>query len=128
MNVCVCAAAFLACKGNLLKMIIISYIWVPILCWASTAIAPVMTNLAIEAGTTLAAGQITWWGMDIAEIRWALFEAGRGNVLGMVAVGAIGVLSIFYFKAMKHEEKEAKIRLGLDKEETKTSLGLEANK
>lgn len=116
MNVCVCAAAFLACKGNLLKMLIISYLWVPILCWSASAIAPMLTELAVKSGTTLAAGQITWWGMDIAEIRWALFEAGNGNIFGMVACGAIAVLAVFYFKSMKKEEKEAKKRLGLDSE------------
>lgn len=116
MNVCVCAAAFLACKGNLLKMIIISYIWVPILCWSATAIAPMLTELAIESGTTLAAGQITWWGMDIAEIRWALFEAGSGNIFGIAACVGFGLLSLYYLKSMKKEEKEAKKRLGFDSE------------
>lgn len=116
MNVCVCAAAFLACKGNLLKMIIISYIWVPILCWSATAIAPMLTDLAVKSGTTVAAGQITWWGMDIAEIRWALFEAGSGNVVGMIACAVLAALSIFYFKSMKKEEAEAKKRLGIDVE------------
>lgn len=114
MNVCVCAAAFLACKGNLLKMIIISYIWVPILCWSATAIAPMLTDLAIKSGTSVAAGQITWWGMDIAEIRWALFEAGAGNIFGIIACVGIALFSVFYFKSMKKEEKEAKERLGID--------------
>lgn len=115
MNVCVCAPAFLACKGNLLKMIIISYLWVPILCWSATAIAPTLTELAIKSGTAIAAGgEITWWGMDIAEIRWALFEAGLGNILGMIACVVIAVLTFFYFKSMKKEEKSAKERLGLN--------------
>lgn len=127
MNVCVCAAAFLSCKGNLLKMTIISYLWVPILLWSATAIAPKMTDLAIQAGTTLAAGQITWWGMDIAEIRWALFEAGSGNILGMVAVAGVGLLAIPYFKNMKKEEKAARIRMGLESpEEALTEMEMQA--
>lgn len=114
MNVCVCAAVFIVCKGNLLKMLIISYIWVPVLLWASTAIAPMLSDLAVSSGSTLAGGQITWWGMDIAEIRWALFEAGSGNIWGMIACGVIALLSVYYFKSMKKEEKAAKTRLGLD--------------
>ena len=59
MNVCVCAAAFVACKGNLIKMITISWLMCPILSWAASDAAPMLTTLANNAGQSaiIPAGQ-----------------------------------------------------------------------
>ena len=115
MNVCVCAPLFLAMRGDILKMTIISWIWCPILSYAASVMGPLLTNLAKDAGTYNT--NITWWGCDIAEIRFALYEAARGNVVGIVCVIAIVLIGIAYFKKFAPaREKAAKERLGLTEE------------
>lgn len=112
MNVCVCAPLFLAMRGDILKMTIISWIWCPILSYAASVMGPLLTNLAKTAGT--AHTNITWWGCDIAEIRFALYEAARGNVIGIACVVGIVILGVIYFKKFAPErEKAAKERLGI---------------
>ncbi|MEA4933287.1 MAG: PTS transporter subunit IIC [Lawsonibacter sp.] len=112
MNVCVCAAVFMAAKGDLIKMLITSYIMVPILCWSASDFAPMLTKLATAAGTQLAAGQdMAWWGMDIAEIRWIVVECFRGQPLAFAGLAAFIVLAIFYFKWQKAEEQNALDRM-----------------
>ncbi len=116
MNVCVCAPLFLAMKGDILKMVIVSWIWCPILSYAASVMGPLLTDLANAAGTYNSS--ITWWGCDIAEIRFAIYEAASGNVVGIVACVAILILGILYFKKWAPaREKAAKERLGLDAQE-----------
>lgn len=120
MNVCVCAAAFVACKGNMLKMIVTSWIMVPILCWSASDFAPMLTELAVSTGSAdiLVEGQqLAWWGMDIAEIRWMIVEALRGNVVGFGVLAAFIALAVYYFKSQKKEEQEAAVRMGWTAEE-----------
>lgn len=116
MNVCVCAAAFVSCKGDLRKMIVISWLMVPILCWSASDFAPMLTQLAQEVGGTLPEGglQLAWWGMDIAEVRWAAVEACRGNVGGIAAIVGYLALCIPYFKAQRKEERAAAERMGVE--------------
>jgi PTS system galactitol-specific IIC component len=116
MNVCVCAAAFIPCRGDLRKMIIISWLMVPILCWSASDFAPMLTQLANEVGGTLPEGgmQLAWWGMDIAEIRWAAVEACRGNIGGIAALIGYFALCFPYFKNQKNEEKAAAERMGVE--------------
>ena len=83
MNVCVCVPLFLAMKGDVLKMCIVSWIWCPILSYAASVMGPLLTSLANTAGTYNT--DITWWGCDIAEIRFAIYEAATGNMIGIVA-------------------------------------------
>lgn len=107
MNVCVCAAAFMATKGNLVKMTIISYLMVPILCWSASDFAPLLTNLANSTGQAAiipAGQQLAWWGMDIAEIRWMVVKAFELNPIALVACVGFIALAVFYFKSMKKEE------------------------
>lgn len=107
MNVCVCAAAFMATKGNLIKMTIISYIMVPILCWSASDFAPLLTDLANSTGQSAiipAGQQLAWWGMDISEIRWMVVKACELNVVAIAACVGFAVLAFFYFKSMKKEE------------------------
>ena len=112
MNVCVCAPLFLAMRGDILKMTIISWIWCPILSYAASEMGPLLTNLAKTAGSYNT--NITWWGCDIAEIRFALYEAARGNVIGVACVVGIVILGVVYFKKFAPErEKAAKERLGI---------------
>ena len=112
MNVCVCAPLFIAFRGDILKMLIVSWLWCPVLSYASSAMAPLLTQLAQEAGTYNT--KITWWGCDMAEIRFAIYEALRGNIFGIVATVAIVALGIFYFtKLAPAREAEAKEKLGL---------------
>ncbi|TPR58438.1 PTS system, galactitol-specific IIC component [Enterococcus sp. AZ089] len=114
MNVCVCAAAFISCKGNLKKMLFISWIMVPILLWSASSFAPMLTQLAIDNGTSLPDGQLmAWWGMDISEIRWAIVEALQGNIFGYIGVVGLAILSFFYFKWQKEEEHNAGVRMGI---------------
>ena len=55
---------------------------------------------------------ITWWGCDIAEIRFAIYEAATGNMIGIVACVAVVALGILYFlKLAPAREKAAKERL-----------------
>lgn len=117
MNVCVCAAAFMSTKGNLKKMILISWLMVPILCWSASAFAPMLTQLAVANGTVLPSGQLmAWWGMDFAEIRWMIVEILRVNIFAIIAgFGFIG-LTVFYFKAQVKEEHDAGVRIGLIEE------------
>ena len=116
MNVCVCAAAFVSCKGDLRKMIVISWLMVPILCWSASDFAPMLTQLAQEVGGTLPEGglQLAWWGMDIAEVRWAAVEACRGNIGGIAAIIGYLALCIPYFKAQRKEERAAAERMGVE--------------
>lgn len=116
MNVCVCAAAFVSCKGDLRKMIVISWLMVPILCWSASDFAPMLTQLAQEVGGTLPEGglQLAWWGMDIAEVRWAAVEACRGNIGGIAAIVGYLALCIPYFKAQRKEERAAAERMGVE--------------
>lgn len=117
MNVTVCAAAFVSCKGNLKKMITISWLMVPILSWSASAFAPMLTSLAVESGTNLPEGQMmAWWGMDNSEIRWGIVEALQGQIGGYIAVLAIIILGYFYFKWQKQEETEAGTRIGIVEE------------
>lgn len=112
MNVCVCAPLFLAMRGDVLKMVIISWIWCPILSYAASEMGPLLTGLANDAGTYNT--DITWWGCDIAEIRLALYEAARGNVIGIACVVGILALGVVYFKKFAPaREKAAKERLGI---------------
>lgn len=114
MNVCVCAAAFISCKGNLKKMTFISWIMVPVLSWSASSFAPMLTQLAVDNGTPLPEGQLmAWWGMDIAEIRWMIVEVFRGEIFGYLAFAVFIVLVFFYFKWQKKEEFEAGVRIGL---------------
>lgn len=113
MNVCVCAAAFVACKGNLIKMITISWVMVPVLCWSASDFAPMLTELAITTGSVLPEGQmLAWWGMDIAEIRWILIEAIRMNVPAMLCLVGFVALAFVFFKWQKQEEHDAAVRMG----------------
>lgn len=115
MNVCVCAAAFVACKGNLTKMITISWLMVPVLCWSASDFAPMLTELAVSTGSSsiLVEGQLlAWWGMDIAEIRWMLIEAIRLNVPAIICLAGFAVLAFFFFKWQKQEEHAAAVRMG----------------
>lgn len=115
MNVCVCAPLFLAMRGDILKMTIISWIWCPILSYAATVMGPLLTNLAKDAGTYNT--NITWWGCDIAEIRFALYEAASGNAIGIGCVIAIVLIGVAYFKKFAPaREKAAKERLGITEE------------
>lgn len=110
MNVCVCVPLFLAMKGDVLKMCIVSWIWCPILSYAASVMGPLLTNLANTAGTYNT--DITWWGCDIAEIRFAIYEAATGNMFGIVACVAVVALGILYFlKLAPAREKAAKERL-----------------
>ncbi|SBV93519.1 putative PTS system, galactitol-specific, IIC component [uncultured Eubacteriales bacterium] len=114
MNVCVCAAAFVACKGNLTKMITISWLMVPVLCWSASDFAPMLTQLAQSTNPSiLPQGQLlAWWGMDIAEIRWALIEAIRLNPIAIAAMAGFIVLAFLYLKWQKKEEHDAAVRMG----------------
>jgi len=116
MNVCVCAAAFVSCKGDLRKMLVISFIMVPILCWSASDFAPMLTQLANEVGGTLPSNglQLAWWGMDIAEIRWAAVEACRGSIGGIAALAVYLGLCFPYFKNQKQEERAACERMGVE--------------
>ena len=80
-------------------MIVISWLMVPILCWSASDFAPMLTQLAQEVGGTLPEGglQLAWWGMDIAEVRWAAVA-----------------LCIPYFKAQRKEERAAAERMGVE--------------
>lgn len=49
MNVCVCVPLFLAMKGDVLKMCIVSWIWCPILSYAASVMGPLLTSLANTA-------------------------------------------------------------------------------
>ena len=110
MNVCVCVPLFLAMKGDVLKMCIVSWIWCPILSYAASVMGPLLTSLANTAGTYNT--DITWWGCDIAEIRFAIYEAATGNMIGIVACVAVVALGILYFlKLAPAREKAAKERL-----------------
>jgi PTS system galactitol-specific IIC component len=105
MNVTVVAPAFVAAKGNLLKMIAISWLMTPILSWSASDAAPLLTELAIENNVSLPEGQmLAWWGMDNSELRWMLQHVSSGNVLGFVALGVFIVLAIYYFKQQVKEE------------------------
>ncbi|MDR0621226.1 MAG: PTS galactitol transporter subunit IIC [Deltaproteobacteria bacterium] len=105
MNVCVCAAAFMSTRGNLIKMIIISYLMVPILCWSASDFAPMLSQLALDTGSKLPEGQLmAWWGMDIAEIRWIVVSAFEGKGPAFAGLVLFAVLAFFYFKWMKKEE------------------------
>ena len=118
MNVCVCAAAFVACKGDMRKMLIISWLMVPILCWSATDFAPMLTDLARSTGGTVPDGQLlAWWGMDIAEIRWMVIEACRLHIGGIIACVVLVVLGFFYFRWQKKEEHDAAVRMGWIKED-----------
>ena len=119
MNVCVCAAAFVSCKGDMRKMLIISFLMVPILCWSASDFAPMLNDLAIKTGGTVPDGQmLAWWGMDIAELRWAVIEACRLHIGGIIACIAVAALAIFYyFPAQKKEEHAAAVRMGWIKED-----------
>jgi len=108
MNVCVCAAAFMATKGNLPKMIIISYLMTPILCWSASDFAPLLTSLANSTGQAAiipAGQQLAWWGMDISEIRWMVVKAFEMNIPAILACVGLVILAVFYFKWMKKEEE-----------------------
>ena len=110
MNVCVCVPLFLAMKGDVLKMCIVSWFWCPILSYAASVMGPLLTSLANTAGTYNTG--ITWWGCDIAEIRFAIYEAATGNMIGIVACVAVVALGILYFlKLAPAREKAAKERL-----------------
>ncbi|MEL7609093.1 MAG: PTS transporter subunit IIC [Bacillota bacterium] len=123
MNVCVCAAAFVACRGNLIKMITISWLMVPILCWSASDFAPMLTQLATSTGAALPSGQLmAWWGMDIAEIRWMLIEAIRLNIGAIIGLVAFGILTFFYFKWQKGEELASASRMGWVVEERTSSI------
>jgi PTS system galactitol-specific IIC component len=112
MNVCVCAAAFMATRGNLIKMIIISYLMVPILCWSASDFAPMLSQLALDTGSMLPEGQLmAWWGMDISEIRWIVVSAFQGKIAAFVGLAGFAVLSFFYFKWMKKEEAVSRSRM-----------------
>lgn len=118
MNVCVCAAAFVGCKGDMRKMLIISFLMVPILCWSASDFAPMLNELAIQTGGTVPDGQmLAWWGMDIAEIRWAVVEACRLNPVAFAGLAGLVALGVYYFRAMKKEERAAAIRMGWIKED-----------
>lgn len=108
MNVCICAAAFMGTGGNLLHMIIISYLMVPVLCWSASDFAPMLTSLANSVGRQdlMPTGQqLAWWGMDIAEIRWAVVKALDGNIFGIIGCVVLVALGVYYFKAIKKEEE-----------------------
>lgn len=116
MNVCVCAAAFVACKGNLIKMTTISWLMTPILCWSASDFAPMLTNLAVSTGSSsilIEGQQLAWWGMDIAEIRWMLIKAIQVNPVAIVGMVIFVGLTFMYFKSQKKEEQAAAERMGL---------------
>ena len=118
MTVAVAAPAFIACKGDLRKMLIISFLWVPVFCWAATAFSPMITALQAQSGDALAAGQmIGWWGMDDSGLRWALIEAVKLNPVGIGVLVLFAVLAFFYFRWMKQEEHAAAVRMGLETDE-----------
>ena len=97
-------------------MIVISWLMVPILCWSASDFAPMLTQLAQEVGGTLPEGglQLAWWGMDIAEVRWAAVEACRGSIGGIAAIVGYLALCIPYFKAQRKEERAAAERMGVE--------------
>ena len=104
----------------MLKMIVTSWIMVPILCWSASDFAPMLTELAVSTGSAdiLVEGQqLAWWGMDIAEIRWMIVEVLRGNFAGFGVLAAFIALAVFYFKSQKKEEQEAAVRMGWVAEE-----------
>lgn len=116
MNVCVCAPAFMSTRGNLIKMIIISYLMVPLLCWSASDFAPMLSELARQTNPDIlpASGQLmAWWGMDIAEIRWMLVEAFRMNFVAIVGMVGFLILTWFYFQWMKKEEAASVDRMHL---------------
>ena len=113
MNVCVCAPLFLAMRGDVLKMTIVSWIWCPILCYAGSVMGPLLTKLSNDAGTY--STDITWWGCDIAEIRYAIYEAASGNIFGIIACVVVVAFGALYFmKLAPAREASAKARLGID--------------
>lgn len=115
MTVCVAAASFMVTNGDLIKMIIINYIWVPIILWSSSYFAPMFTKLAESTGgiANLPPGQmLAWYGMDITELRWMATTASEGNIIGLALVVLFIPLTLFYFKGMKKRED------ALAKEET----------
>lgn len=112
MNVCVCAAAFMSTRGNLVKMIIISYLMVPILCWSASDFAPMLSQLAVETGRELPPGQLmAWWGMDIAEIRWMVVSALEGKIPAFAGLAVFAALAVYYFRSMRNEEAASLARL-----------------
>jgi PTS system galactitol-specific IIC component len=109
MTVCVAAASFMVTRGDLIKMIIINYIWVPIILWSSSYFAPMFTELAAQTGgiTNLPEGQmLAWYGMDITELRWMITTAVEGNIAGIILTVLFIPLTLFYFKGMKQREEE----------------------
>ena len=81
MNVCVCVPLFLAMKGDVLKMCIVSWIWCPILSYAASVMGPLLTNLANTAGTYNT--DITWWGCDIAEKQLMSLQVDTVSIIVM---------------------------------------------
>ncbi|MDR0620419.1 MAG: PTS galactitol transporter subunit IIC [Deltaproteobacteria bacterium] len=106
------APIFLATKGHLIKMLIISYLTVPILCWSASDFAPMLSQLALENGAQLPDGQLmAWWGMDISEVRWIFVNSLDGRTPFLLGVALFVVLSVFYFKWMRKEEADALVRM-----------------
>jgi len=109
MTVCVAAASFMVTRGDLIKMIIINYLWVPIILWSSSYFAPMFTELAAQTGgiTNLPEGQmLAWYGMDITELRWMITTAVDGNIAGIILTVLFIPLTLFYFKGMKQREED----------------------
>lgn len=121
MTVAVAAPAYVACKGDLRKMLIISFLWVPVFCYAATVFSPMVTALQAETGAALPAGQmIGWWGMDDSGLRLALIEAVQLNPIGIAVLVLFAVLAFFYFRWMNQEEHAAAVRMGWISDEPET--------
>ncbi|MFZ7134598.1 MAG: PTS galactitol transporter subunit IIC [Eubacteriales bacterium] len=115
LSVCVPAALFMSTQGDLIKMLILSFISVPILFWSASYFAPVFTELAAQTGGLESLGivgdnMLAWWGMDIAEIRWLVCKAIEFNPIALVGMVGFIALTWYYFKEMKKKEDSIVIK------------------
>lgn len=108
-NISVAVPAFLVTGGNIVRMLILCYLFTPVFLYVGTAFAPFMTELANATGAVvLEAGQmISNSSIDGPVFTYGIthmFKAIEGNFVGLAVFALWLVCFVFYTRSLYKEK------------------------
>lgn len=110
-NIAIAVPAFFACRGNILRMLIVCTIFVPVFLYVGTAFAPFMTQLAnTTQAVALNPGQlISNSSIDGPIFTYAFshfMKVTEGNWIGLAALVFWVVTFVFYARSLVKEKRD----------------------
>lgn len=98
--------AYLAFKGDIIKMFITNLFAIPVFLWISSYFVPMFTEIAKVVGATSgmdAGSMVSWYAINISTIRWMVCEVTKFNPLAIGLVVLYAIFAVWFFKGKAKE-------------------------